>query len=152
MKIITTMLFLLILIGCAAAPPPTREECNVTTFETEDGLARCLFADSEYVTKQFKLEEKRVEKRDKLIIWLNACDNTSNVVLVEIRRGGGRSLLPNSRAKGKALKQYGYKYTHDNVGKRAMRHDFVCMDRMDALKMIENAMQGGSIFGPRRPR
>ncbi len=149
MKQLLVIITLALLASCAAVPPPTREECNVKTFETKDGLAKCLFADSEYVIKQFKLEEKRVEKRDKLIIFLNACDNTSGVVLVEIRRVGWRSMLPNSRAKGKALKQYGYKYTHDNVGRRAQRHDFVCMDRQDAKRMIERAT-GGGIFNPRR--
>jgi len=91
--------------------------------------------EAEQIQLQYEKEDRRIVRRDKLIIFLNACDAASDLVIVEIRRIG-RSSLPNSRQKADAIKEFGYPYTHDNVNRRARQWDFGCMYPEDLLRQL----------------
>ncbi len=127
-KTLLVLLALLMgLLGCASIPL-SKEECNSTLSPTAHEHELCLKAASDYEIEQDEKEDKRLIKRDKLIIFLNACDADDGLVLVEIKQSG-RSCLPNARAKRVAVREYGYKYTHYNVCRNAHRADFRCWDR-----------------------
>jgi len=86
---------------------------------------QCLTAAADYVQEQHEAEDRRIVKRDKLIAYLNACDQAKGFVIIETIKIG-RSNLPNDRQKDRAKKEWGYKYTHANVSRRARIHDFQC--------------------------
>jgi len=90
----------------------------------------CLRAAAKYEEEQHEKEDRRLIKRDELIIFLNNCDSSSELILVEIRRGG-RSVLPNKRQRREAMREYGVKFTHENVHKHARIHEFGCMHAGD---------------------
>lgn len=142
-KTLLVLLALLMgLLGCAAIPPLTHDQCNATKFPTAHEHELCVKAAEDYQTEQDELQDKRNIRRDKLIMYLNACDANASLVLVEVRRGSSRACLPNDRSKRKALKEYGYKYTHDNVCPRAFQQDFQCWNRM-ALQQAIRRLSGG---------
>jgi hypothetical protein len=118
------------LLGCAGIPL-SKDECNATLFPTAHEHELCLKAASDYEIEQDELADKRLVKRDKLIMFLNGCDADNQLILAEIKRGSSRSCLPSDRAKRKAMREYGYKYTHGNVCPRAQKIDFQCWDRHD---------------------
>jgi len=127
----------LVLSGCANIPL-THDQCNSALYQTAHEAENCLKAAEDYVQEQFALEERRVEKRDELIAYLNSCDKAKGFVLIETIKIG-RSNLPNDRQKDRALREWGYKYTHANVSKRARLHQFQCatpQQIMDALRRL----------------
>ena len=111
------------------------DECNAATFATAHEHELCLKAANEYQVKLDEAEDRRLIKRDKLIIFLNACDSHTDLVIMETRHG--RSMLPSDREKRKALREYGYKYTHGNVHKHARQQQFQCVDPAEVFEMLE---------------
>ncbi|KKL61014.1 hypothetical protein LCGC14_2199530 [marine sediment metagenome] len=132
-----TPFFLLGVIGCANVPF-TRDECNAAQYETAHEVNNCLKLAEDYVQEQFAKAERRVEKRDALVAFLNACDKTKGLVIVETIKIG-RSLLPNKRQQRDALKEYGYRYTHYNIHRNARMHDFTCLMYADVKRMLQQA-------------
>ena len=118
-------------VGCASIPL-THDQCNATKYVTAHEHGQCLLAASKYKEEEHEREDRRLVRRDKLIVFLNACDADPRLVVVEMR-SIGRSVLPNKRRMSDAKKEYGYPYTHSNVSKRAMRSDVKCMDPRDIL-------------------
>ena len=136
-KTLLVLLALLMgLLGCASIPPLSKDECNATLFPTAHEHELCLKAASDYETEQYELVDKHAIKRDELIIFLNACDADDKLVLVEIKRSS-RSCLPNSRKKRIATREYGYKYTHDNVCRKGRMSDFQCWDRYAFVEFMK---------------
>lgn len=139
MKSIILFLMLLFgLFGCAGIPL-SKDECNATLFPTAHEHELCLKAASDYEQAEHEKEDKRIIRRDKIIAFLNACDQNNRLVVVEIRRGAGRACLPNERQQRDAKREYGYKYTHDNVCRRAHRSNFQCWPAQDFKDFIKNA-------------
>jgi len=125
----------LLVVGCAVVPPLTHDQCNATKYATAMEHENCLRAAAKYEEEQHEKEDRRLIKRDKLIIFLNACDAHPELVLMEVRRGG-RSNLPTDRQRRRAIKEHGYKFTHDNVDKRARIHNFKCVDAADIMRQL----------------
>ena len=125
------------LLGCASIPL-SKDECNATLFPTAHEHELCLKAASDYETEQYELADKRAVKRDKLIVFLNACDADYKLAIMESKRSY-RGCLPNDREKRKALREYGYKYTHDNVCRKGRASDFKCVDVQAFKDMMERA-------------
>ncbi|KKN32975.1 hypothetical protein LCGC14_0808470 [marine sediment metagenome] len=113
---------MLIIGGCASFPSLSHDQCNATLYETAMEHEQCLLA----ATKHEERLERRAEQRDKLIMFLNACDAANGLILLEVIKYGS-SNLPRSNEKRIAMREYGYKYTHDNVGKDARINDFRCI-------------------------
>ena len=90
----------------------------------------CLQNAAKYKQEQYDRADRRIVRRDELIIFLNACDAEPRLVLVEFHHIG-RSPLPTQRQKRIAHQDYGYPYTHDNVDRKAMRNDFKCVNPRD---------------------
>ena len=126
------------LLGCANIPPLSKDECNATLFPTAHEHELCLKAASDYETEQYELADKRLIKRDKLIVFLNACDANDELVLVE-KLYTGRSCLPGGHKKRIAMREYGYKYTHDNVCHRGRISDFQCWNKQDFIDAVKRA-------------
>ena len=99
------------------------------------GCASTPLTEAEEIAFQHEKEDKRLVKRDELIMFLNACDARQGLVIVEIIKSG-RSVLPNSWQQSKAQRELGYKYTHNNVDRRARRRDFYCMYRDDLMRSL----------------
>ncbi len=137
-KTLLVLLALLMgLLGCAAIPPLTHDQCNATKFPTAHEHEACLKAAGDYEQAEHEREDRRLIKRDEIIImFLNACDADPRLVIVEVIRGSSRRCLPSSREKRKAMKEYGYKYTHENVCSRAFSQDFQCWDRYTLAEAI----------------
>ena len=123
-KLILFTLLLLGGVGCASIPFSV-DQCNATLFNTAHEHEQCLNRAEDYVQEQYAAEDRRIQRRDKLIAYLNACDSSSDLVIVETIRSG-RSKLPNKRERQIAVREYGYKFTHDNVDRHARLHDFQC--------------------------
>ena len=138
MKILAFITSALILSGCAAIPF-THDQCNATKFPTAMEHEQCLLAASKYEQAQYEQENSRLIRRDKLIIWLNACDVRKDLIVLEVLHVG-RTSLPNQRAKEKSRERYGYAYTHMNVSRKARRNDFMCIDRNDFRDLFPRAM------------
>lgn len=131
-------LLLWILFGCGSIPL-THDQCNATKYATAMEHEQCLRAATDYEQAQHDKEDKKLIRRDKLIATLNACETSSRGVVMEVIRGPSRSCLPNQRAKAKAVKEYGYPYTHGNVCQRANLVTINCVDRdwlRDELRRI----------------
>ena len=124
------------LLGCAGIPL-SKEECNSALSPTAHEHELCLKAASDYEIEQDELADKRLIRRDKLIIFLNACDADTRLILVEVKSGSSRSCLPNNREKRRAIREYGYKYTHYNVCRKGRKSDFQCWDRQDFADFME---------------
>ena len=138
MKTLLVLLALLMgLLGCASIPM-TNDQCNATKFPTAHEHELCLKAASDYQIEQDEKEDKRLVKRDKLIIFLNACDANDKLILVEIIRIG-RSCLPSKLKQRIAMRKYGYKYTHGNVCPRGHKADFQCWDQRDFINAMKRA-------------
>ena len=99
------------------------------------GCASTPLTEAEQIQLQHEKEDRRLVRRDKLILFLNACDAHSGLVIVEVIKSG-RSTLPNSRQKAKAMREYGYPYTHDNVSRWANRSDILCMHPRDIFRQL----------------
>jgi len=120
-------------LGCAAIPL-THDQCNATKYATAAEHEQCLRAAAEYEQEQHEREDRRLIKRDKLIIFLNACDRSDDLVVFE--RIYMRSCLPTQRQKNDAMEEYGYKYTHDNVLQCANRLQVQCVDPADIMRAL----------------
>jgi len=91
---------------------------------------------SEYIQQeQYEAEDRRAKRLDKVVAMLNACDASDSHVIVEVRRGG-RSQLPTKREQRKARKEYGYAYTHENLGKDIRFVKIVCMRPSDVFRSL----------------
>ena len=142
-KTLLVLLALLMgLLGCAAIPPLTHDQCNATLFPTAHEHEACLKAAGDYEQAEHEREDRRLIRRDEIIMFLNGCDSYSNLVIVEVIRGSSRRCLPSDREKLKALKEYGYKYTHENVCPRAFQQDFQCWDRRTLAEAIRRLNSG----------
>lgn len=138
-KTLLVLLALLMgLLGCASIPL-SKDECNATLFPTAHEHELCLKAASDYEVEQDELADKRLIARDKLIIFLNACDADDRLVIVEIMKGTTRSCLPNEREQRVAKREYGYKYTHNNVCRRGWIADFQCWDKQAFVDALNSA-------------
>ncbi len=133
--------FCLAAFGCASAPRFTHDQCNATRFGTAAEHEQCLRAASKYEQEQHEKQDKKLIKRDKLIVHLNACDANPDGTLVEFRRSG-RTVLPSKRAQRNARREYGVPYTFDNVSTQARIHMLPCYSRDDVRRLIERAMGG----------
>lgn len=141
MKTFWLLLALLLgLLGCANIPL-SHDQCNATLFPTALEHEACLKAAADYEQAEHEREDRLLIRRDKIIIFLNACDRDPRLVIVEIIKSG-RGCLPNDRMKRQAMREYGYKYTHDNVCPRAFPQDFQCWDRR-ALAAAIRRLNGG---------
>ena len=135
MKTLLVLLALLMgLLGCAGIPL-SKDECNATLFPTAHEHELCLKAAADYEQAEHEREDKRLIRRDKLIAFLNACDANDGLVIIEKRRIG-RTCLPSKRTQRKAKREYGYKYTHDNVCRHGHRADFLCMNPRDLFRQL----------------
>ncbi len=99
------------------------------------GCVSVPLTEAEQIQLQHEKEDRRLVRRDELIIFLNACDAHPRLVIVE-KRSIGRSPLPNERQKRQARKKFGYPYTHDNVSRKARKWNILCMDRRDVFRQL----------------
>ena len=134
MKQLLIIITLALLAGCAGIPL-THDQCNATKFPTAMEHEQCLRATSDYEQKQYEKEDKRIIRRDKLIVFLNDCDASPRLELLEKRYL--RSVLPSKNQIRKARREHGRPYTHDNVSPRARRIDFLCIDVSDFMRQME---------------
>ncbi len=131
----------ILLVSCVSTPELTSAEVT-EIHQSCSGEAVCIIntTDAAIAAKvaqlEYEREDRRLVKRDKLIVFLNSCDADKDLVILEIIRLG-RSKLPNEFARRKALREYGYKYTHDNVHSQARMYDFKCVDPDDILRQVE---------------
>lgn len=129
--------FLLIVFGCASVPEYLSfEKCNATKFATAMEHEQCLNAAAKYEQEKYDRENRRIIRRDKLIVFLNACDRAESRVIMEKRFGRVRSMLPTDREKRAAMKQFGYHYTHDNVHPKADLNNFYCVNPQQLFKRM----------------
>lgn len=133
-----------LMAGCAAAPELTPEEVTQINVMCKDN-ATCVVNETNdamrrlYERLEYEREDRMIKRRDKIVVFLNSCDADPTLVVVETIRSG-RSQLPTSREKRAAMAEYGYAYTHSNVGKRASMHDLVCMNTDEAVRAIKRAL------------
>ena len=145
MKILSILSILLLggfaIVGCANIPS-TYAQCYDTHFATPMEAEICLQNAAKYKQEQYDKADRRLVRRDKLIVFLNACDAIPYLVVVEIRHTG-RSLLPTSRKQRVARREYGYPYTHDNVHRNARLYDFKCVNPRDIRWDLYNVKDYG---------
>lgn len=138
------MVLLGLFAGCVAAPELTPEEVTQINVMCKDD-ATCIIEQTDDATRrmlerlEYEREDRMIKRRDKVIVFLNGCDAAESLVIVETIKTG-RSQLPSSREKARARKEYGYAYTHDNVGSGAHMSNLVCMNARDVMRAIERAM------------
>jgi len=138
MKILVLLSAFLLLgvVGCAGIPL-SHDQCNATKFSTAMEHEACLKGAEDWVQEQYAREDRRIQKRDKLIAFLNACDRADGLVILETIRSG-RSKLPRDGERRKAMKELGYKFTHDNVDRHARKHDFQCVEPKSIFEALRN--------------
>ncbi len=119
-----TVLLVFVLLAAAACAniPLSHDQCNATKYATAMEHEQCLKA----ATKHEEMIQRRAEKRDELIIFLNACDKVPGLVLTE-RKPRRTCCLPNQRQQRKARQSVGYPYTHENVSESARIYNFKCV-------------------------
>lgn len=128
-----------LMAGCVAAPELTPEEVTQINFICKDD-ATCIIEQTDdamrrmYERLEYEREDRATQRLDKMVIFLNACDRHDSRVVVEVRRGGGRSQLPTEREKRKARKEYGYAYTHENLGRNINFVQVYCMNPRDVFR------------------
>jgi len=120
--VLVVCIFIVILVVGCANIPLTHDQCNATKYATAMEHEQCLKA----ATKHEEMLQRRAEKRDKLITFLNACDKVPGLVISE-RKPRKTCCLPNKREQSKAVRSVGYPYTHDNVDESARIHNFRCV-------------------------
>ena len=131
--VLVVCIFIVILVVGCANIPFTMEECNAAVSPTAHEHELCLKAATDYEQEQHEREDRHLIYLDELVIMLNACNDSSSLVIVEDVHI--RSCLPSDRAKRKALKEYGYEYTHDNV--KCRRYNTVgCVGQDDVRRLI----------------
>jgi len=140
-KLIYVIMVLLgLMAGCAAAPELTPEQVTQINVLCKDN-ATCVIDETNdamrrlYEQLEYEREDRLIKRRDECILFLNACDTAESLVVVEIIKSG-RSQLPTDRQKRRARSEYGYAYTHDNVGKWARKSDFLCMSPRDVMRSL----------------
>ena len=130
MKQLLTIITLALLIGCAGVKLTPEETTIITLACKDDAICMVAATDKALADKveqlEYEREDRRIIKRDKLIAFLNACDASEDLAILE--KIYIRSHLSTDRQIRKALKEYDYKYTHDNVSRKARRQDFHCVD------------------------
>lgn len=140
MKISVILCILLLTAGCVAAPELTPEQVTQINVLCKDN-ATCIVEQTDDAMRRLlerlehEREDRATQRLDELVIWLNACDASNTHVVVEVIRGG-RSQLPNSREKRKALREYGYKYTHENLGRHIRYANLSCMNPRDIVRVL----------------
>lgn len=134
----------LAMTGCATKPPELTPEEEQAVAVGCDNNPECMLAvtdeiiASKILQLEYEREDRRIRQFDKLIIYLNACDKTKGLVVLE-KIKIGRSKLPNKRAMRNARREYGYAYTHDNVSPKLRQHDVVCVDIYAFKEMMERS-------------
>ena len=137
------IIMLAALVGCASIPELTPAEVT-KIHQSCSGEAVCIIntTDAAIAAKiqqlEYEAEDRRIRRRDELIVFLNACDNTKGMVVVEFRRLG-KSKLPDERVQRRSRRDYGYAYTHNNVSPRLRKHDVRCVNLQDFKRMLERA-------------
>jgi len=126
-----------LLVGCASVPL-THDQCNATKFSTAMEHHQCLVGANRHQEELDAKEDKRLVRRDELIAFLNQCDRAEHLVVMEIIKSG-RSQLPNKFDMKKAMREWGYRYTHNNVNPRARIHDFSCVSSADLKEILRRA-------------
>jgi len=139
-KLIYIVMVLLGLIAGCAGPQLTPEQVTQINVECNDN-ATCIIEktdaamESLLVQLEYERQDRLTQRRDACVSFLNACDNAKGLVIVEVIKSG-RSQLPSEREQLKARKEYGYSYTHDNIGKYARKTDFLCMYPKDIMRAL----------------
>ncbi len=139
-KLLYIIMVLLGLVAGCAGPQLSSEQVTEINFICKDD-ATCIIEktdaamDALLVQLQYEAEDRKIKKLDDLVASLNACDASSNLVVVEIRKGG-RSQLPNEREKRKARREYGYAYTHDNLGNNIQFSKILCMSPTEIFRQL----------------
>lgn len=137
--IIAVLVGVLFGTGCAG-PQLTPEQVTQINVECNDD-ATCIIEKTDaametlLVKLEYEREDRRIKKLDEMVAYLNACDAADNLVIVEVRRGG-RSQLPTKREKRKARKEYGYAYTHENLGRDIHFTKILCMSPRDIMRQL----------------
>ncbi len=128
-----------LMAGCAGPQLTSQQITEINVLCKDD--ATCIVERTDVAMKEmleqleYEREDRRIQARDECIIFLNACDASDSLVVVEVIKSG-RTQLPNARQKRDARREYGYTYTHDNVGKYARKSDFVCMRPRDVMRQL----------------
>ena len=134
------MVLLGLMVGCVAAPELTPEEVTQINVLCKDN-ATCIVEQTNDAMRrmferlEYEREDRMALRKDKLVIMLNACDASDSFVVVEVIKGGRRQ-LPSAREKRKARREYGYAYTHDNLGKHWNHAQILCMHPQDIFRQL----------------
>lgn len=140
MKISVILCILLLTAGCVAAPELTPEQVTQINVLCKDN-ATCIVEQTDDAMRrllerlEYEHEDRATQRLDKMVIFLNACDASDSLVIVEVIRGG-RSQLPSEREKRKAMKEYGYKYTHENLGKHIHHAKILCTSPRNLFRQM----------------
>ena len=135
------MVLLGLMAGCVAAPELTPEEVTQINVLCKDD-ATCIIEQTDDAMRrllerlEYEREDRATQRLDKMVIFLNACDQSDRLVVVEVIRGG-RSQLPTEREKYKARKEYGYAYTHENLGRHISHAMILCMNPRDIIRQLQ---------------
>ena len=139
-KLLYIIAVLLGLMAGCAGPQLTPEQITQINVVCKDD-ATCIIEktdaamESLLVQLEYERQDRLTQRRDACVSFLNACDASESLVVVEIRRSG-RSQLPSEFEKRKARKEYGYPYTHGNIGRFARQSDFLCADPRDVMRAL----------------
>lgn len=134
------MVLLGLVAGCIAAPELTPEEVTQINVLCKDD-ATCIIEQTDDAMRrllerlEYEREDRATQRLDKMVIFLNACDQSDSRVVVEVIRGG-RSQLPNAREKRIARREYGYAYTHENLGRSISTATILCMNPHDLFQQL----------------
>ena len=132
------LVFLLLAVaGCTNTPELTAAETTVITLACKDNAICIVDATDKAIASkvaqlEYEAEDKRIIKRNKLIVFLNVCDASPDHIIMEIVHL--HTQLPNSLQKRRSKQKFGYAYTHDNVGRHARRTDFKCISGLNRIQ------------------
>ena len=139
-KLLYIIMVLLGLVAGCAGPQLTPEEVTQINVMCKDN-ATCIIEQTDDAMRrllerlEYEREDRATQRLDKMVIMLNACDADSRYVVVEVIKGG-RSQLPNEREKRKARKEYGYAYTHENLGRDIRYAQVLCMSPHELFRQL----------------
>lgn len=134
------MVLLGLVAGCVAAPALTPEEVTQINVLCKDD-ATCIIEQTDDAMRRllerldYEREDRATQRLDEIVLMLNSCDQSDSLVVVEVIRGG-RSQLPSDREKYKARKEYGYAYTHENLGKHVRHATLLCMNPHNLFRQL----------------
>lgn len=139
-KLLYIILVVLGLMAGCAGPQLTPEEVTQINVLCKDN-ATCVIEKTDdamrrlYERLEYEREDRATKRLDDMVGFLNACDRHKSLVVVEVRRGG-RSQLPTDREKDKARREYGYAYTHENLGRDISHAQVYCLNPRDLFRNL----------------